>query len=326
MPVKNAGLFLEECLDSIIQQTVVEWELIAIDDHSQDNSLEILQQYATSDTRIKPYKNNGHGIISALRSAYQRSIGDYITRMDADDIMKLNKLELLREQLINHGNGSLAVGLVKYFSDTILGDGYLAYESWLNELTANRINFGSIYKECSIPSPTWMLLREDLDKCGAFESNVYPEDYDLAFRMRAANFKLCPTQEVVHLWRDHPTRSSRTDDNYKDNTFLPLKIDHFLNSDQEPNKQLVLWGAGTKGKKIAKFLGIQNISFKWITNNKKKIGKEIYQIKVESDSAIESMGNSQIIIAIANPEEQQKIKYRLGNSENELDANCFFFC
>lgn len=326
MPVKNAGLFLEACLDSIIQQTAKGWELIAVNDHSDDNSHEILQDYATRDNRIKTYTNTGTGIIDALRLAYQKSSGAYITRMDADDIMTPSKLSQLSQPLIKNGRGSLAVGLVKYFSEDTLGGGYKAYEEWLNSITKTKNNFTSIYKECSIPSPAWMLHREDLDLCNAFTPDVYPEDYDLAFRMRAANFNLYPTIEVVHLWRDHSDRSSRTDDNYKDNTFLKLKVDHFLRSDMDSNKQLVLWGAGKKGKNIAKQLSFHKIPFKWITNNSKKIGKEIYQKILESDNAIESEDNTQLIIAIAHPEEQHKIKRRLGIKDNEGAEDSFFFC
>jgi len=326
MPVKNAGLFLEECLDSILNQSIDNWELIAIDDNSSDNSVHILTRYASNDHRIKTITNTSSGIITALRLAYANANGTYITRMDADDIMLPQKLELLLEPLSINGPRSLSVGLVQYFSETTLGEGYRSYANWLNELTSHSMNFDSIYKECTIPSPAWMLHREDLDRCGAFDSNVYPEDYDLAFRMRADNLKVYPTKEIVHLWRDHPTRSSRTHDNYKDNTFLPLKVNHFLRSDHDTSKHLVLWGAGTKGKKIAKLLKAQNISFKWITNNTKKIGKEIYQKILEPDDSIETQVNNQIIITIAHPEEQQEIKRRLAVENKEDFKNSFFFC
>ena len=95
MPVKNADQFLEECLNSIVQQSFSDWELIAIDDHSTDSSYEILGEYQKKDGRIKVFKNQKNGIIHALRGALERSNGSYITRMDADDIMANIKLEEL---------------------------------------------------------------------------------------------------------------------------------------------------------------------------------------------------------------------------------------
>ena len=76
----------------------------------------------------------------------------------------------------------MATGLVKYFSETTLGDGYQKYEQWLNQLTLENRNFEDIYKECVIPSPAWMCHRDDLDNCGGFAQQQYPEDYDLCFR------------------------------------------------------------------------------------------------------------------------------------------------
>ena len=97
MPVKNAESFLTECLDSIISQSYENWELIAVDDGSSDDSLQILKNYEQSDQRITAYRNDGVGIIDALRLAYNYSQGGMITRMDADDIMTSDKLEVLHK-------------------------------------------------------------------------------------------------------------------------------------------------------------------------------------------------------------------------------------
>jgi len=326
MPVKNAGDYLKECLDSILNQTLQDWELLAVDDHSEDQSNTILAAYAGRDSRVRLLSNSGTGIISALRLAYKNATGDYITRMDADDIMPPKKLELLRHQLLIHGKRSLAVGLVKYFSDTTLGDGYRTYAAWLNKISTAKTNFAWIYKECVVPSPAWMLHREDLDLCGAFESDIYPEDYDLAFRMRASDFKICPTSQVVHLWRDHPVRSSRTSEHYADNRFLNLKIFYFIKSDYNAAKALVLWGAGKKGKKIARLLKAHDIDFMWVTNNHKKIGHIIEDCILKSDENIEQKTNVQLIIAIAQPSSKQTIQQKLMDAQLQACRDYFWFC
>ena len=184
MPVKNTAQFLNECMDSILNQTYKKWELLAIDDGSMDNSLAILTKYSKQDNRIKVFKNNGKGIIEALRLAYSKSSGEFISRMDSDDIMTEDKLTVLSGNLLNAGQGNIATGLVQYFSEKALGDGFKNYENWLNNLTARGSNFTAIYKECVIPSPCWMAYREDLEKCDAFNPNNYPEDYDLVFRFK----------------------------------------------------------------------------------------------------------------------------------------------
>ena len=59
MPVKNAGPFLKECLDSVLSQTEANWELVAVNDGSTDDSLGILESYAYQDNRVKVLENAG---------------------------------------------------------------------------------------------------------------------------------------------------------------------------------------------------------------------------------------------------------------------------
>lgn len=314
MPVKNTSGFLEECLISILNQTYKDWELIAVDDHSEDNSYSILRSYALEDSRITVIKNTGSGIIDALRMAFTKSSGQFITRMDSDDLMEQNKIDLLHKQLQLKGKGNLAVGLVNYFSNNKLGEGYLNYANWLNGLTKSESNFSDIYKECSIPSPCWMVNRIDFNACGGFDSEVYPEDYDLAFRFRKAGFKITAIKKVIHQWRDYETRTSRTDKNYSDNRFSELKVMHFLDQDIDSSLPLILWGAGTKGKKIASLLLNKEVQFQWVCNNPNKIGREIYGTYLMNLSGLDDLSRSQVIVAVSSPHESVEI-------ENGISAN-----
>ena len=219
IPFKNTAVFLPECLDSIINQSYTNWELLIVDDHSLDHSYGVVNAYAKKDKRIQLFKNNKKGIINALQLAFSKSTGSYITRMDSDDIMHHNKLELMLNDLFVNGRKTIALGLVKYFSENGIGDGYAKYESWLNSLTKLGDNYSEIYKECVIPSPCWMIHKDDLVQCGAFNSNIYPEDYDLAFRLYKHSIQPIASQNVLHYWRDYSTRASRTDKHYTENYF-----------------------------------------------------------------------------------------------------------
>lgn len=323
MPVKNTAIFLEECLNSIVNQTLVDWELIAVDDHSIDNSYDILVSFAEKDARIKVVKNEQHGIIGALRLAYQQSCGLFITRMDSDDWMEPDKLELMLSQLQLKGKGHIAVGLVNYFSMTGSGEGYLNYAVWLNELTSTESNFSDIYKECTIPSPCWMVERADFENCGSFNSDIYPEDYDLAFRFRKKGLKIAAVRKVIHQWRDYETRTSRTEQNYSDNRFSELKISHFLDQDIDSNFPLVLWGAGNKGKKIAQLLLDSNLHFDWICNNANKIGKDIYGIFLQDISMLIKQDKAQVIVAVSSQHDSNEIEKMI--LENEQHQYFRFF-
>ena len=326
IPFKNTAGFLSDCLESIQNQTYQNWEVIAINDHSTDESHKVVDDFSRRDPRIKVYKNSGSGIIAALRLAYAKSKGPLITRMDSDDIMTPDKLKVLVNSLARLGKGHLALGQVKYFSDNGISDGYARYEKWLNKLTAEGANYSEIYKECVIPSPCWMVFREDFKLCGAFEPNRYPEDYDLAFRFREQGLKCIPCNEVLHYWRDYDTRTSRTSEHYAQNHFLDIKLQYFLKLDFDEMRPLVVWGAGTKGKNMAQGLIDNQIDFTWICDNPNKIGKFIYGYEMKPYKYLSEMKNPQSIITVANGEAQKTIRSYLEKLGQKPMADYFFFC
>lgn len=325
-PFKNTDEFLIECLESIHNQTHEIWELLIVDDGSTDKSYQIVNDFAERDKRIKLFKNPGEGIIEALRFAFLKSSGTYITRMDSDDIMTPNKLEVLLNNLENHGKNHLATGLVSYFSEEGISDGYSSYETWLNQLTRTGSNYSEMYKECVIPSPSWMVHKDDLLACDAFNPNDYPEDYDLAFRFYKQNFKVIPCNQVLHLWRDYSTRTSRTHKHYAQNYFLEIKLKYFLELDYNPSRPLVVWGAGFKGKAIAKLLIKHQVDFIWICNNPKKIGKHIYEQELYSFNYLKELEQTQCIITVANKQSQQIIRDFIKSNGKFAIEDYFFFC
>ena len=319
MPMRNAAPFITQTLQSIIAQTLTDWELIIIDDHSEDQSAQLISRSFLVDPRIKLFKNEGKGIISALRKALAESRSSVITRMDADDLMFPKKLECMLKAL---EKASVVTAQVEYFrEDQPLGDGYQRYAAWLNGLVDNHDHWAHIYKECVIASPCWMMLKEDLERIGAFNSDTYPEDYDLVFRMYAGRLKVKGIKEILHQWRDHSERSSRTDPHYTDNRFLDLKIRYFLKLDYNPGHRLILWGAGKKGKYLAQLLHSLEIPFHWHTDNKKKWGKEIHGTFLEEISDF-TVGD-QVIIAVANADEQRDIRSFLIKTGVQ---GLYFFC
>lgn len=323
MPMRNALPYLHECIASIINQTYQKWELIVVNDHSTDQSFEVLESFSKKDNRITVLNNTGKGIIDALRLAYSKSSGTYITRMDADDIMPTKKLEVLRKKLIDFPN-AVATGKIKYIGEN-LRNGYQKYELWMNNMMENETHYEQIYRECVIPSPAWMIKRDLFDKIGGFSPNTYPEDYDLTLRMYKANIPIKAVKELVHIWRDYKERTSRNDPNYAFNTFEVLKTQYFHNIDYDKSKTLVLWGGGKKGKNIAKLLIEYKIPFIFACNNPKKINQEIYGMNMENiDSIFNPSQAYQSIIAVANPDDQIEIKKTLNEKLGHVEA--FWFC
>lgn len=324
MPVKNAGKFLHECLQSIKDQTEANWELIAVNDHSTDDSKYILQHFAQNDARIKVLENKGSGIISALQTGYQAANGNFIHRMDADDVMPIIKLKVLKQLLLENGKGNLITGKVSYFADEQLSEGFMNYETWLNELCESNSHWNEIYKECVIPSPCWMIYREDFERCGGFNGDTYPEDYDLVFRFYQSNYKVIASKDTLHLWRDHGARASRTLQQYQENGFFKLKVKYFKDLDYDKNRPLILWGAGKKGKTVAKLLQEEQLPFEWVSNNPNKHGKEIYNQLMASFKSILKKDNPQVLINVAQKKAKEEIIGFLTNL-NLTEAKDYWF-
>lgn len=325
-PFKNTSEFLPECIISILNQTYINWELLIINDHSTDNSYEIVNAFAKQDPRIRLFNSDGIGLIAALLYAFPKCNGEFITRMDSDDIMPNHRLQDMVSDLRLHGKQHVALGLIDYFSANGVGDGFARYERWLNGLISTGKNYTEIYKECVIPSPCWMVYHSDLVACDAFNPNRYPEDYDLAFRFYKHGYKCIASTKLGLHWRDYGERASRTDPNYAENHFIDLKLDYFLELDYNSSRPLTVWGAGKKGKTIAKLLQEKQIPFVWLCDNPKKIGHKIYDIMLFHYKTLSQLNAPQCIVSVANTEAQQDINSYFKAQKMINMHDYFFFC
>ena len=88
VPVHNTAPYLPKCLDSLLAQTYPHLEIICVDDGSTDNSLQILNDYAARDSRIKVFHQEAQGVSAARNTALLHSSGDFVTSLDSDDYIK----------------------------------------------------------------------------------------------------------------------------------------------------------------------------------------------------------------------------------------------
>lgn len=95
MPVFNCGKYLEIQVESILNQTFTNFELLIVDDGSTDNTIDIVKHFSQIDSRVHLYYNEySKGISGALNTAIKYASGDYIARSDGDDVCKSNRLEI----------------------------------------------------------------------------------------------------------------------------------------------------------------------------------------------------------------------------------------
>lgn len=281
MPLKNAGKYLTECLESIQKQSIPNWELIIVDDHSTDHSNSIVQSIQAKDQRIQLIPNEGTGIISALQTALKVCNGPYVTRMDSDDVMPVKRLELMISAINQSDDNTIVTGKVKYFGAHPISEGYLKYENWINQRVSKNDHWKWVYRECVIASPGWMVHRDALLRISAFENLNYPEDYHLVLKWYSSGFKVHSIPEVILNWREHPERISRLSTQYSQESFFELKLKHFIENDMKEASDLLIWGTNGKGKLVARLLMSWNVPFRWMTLFPADHPKKIYNKAIE---------------------------------------------
>lgn len=312
MAAKDTAQYLPACLDSIIAQTYTDWELIVANDHSTDGTPQILEEYAAKDSRIRVIHSERHLLIPTLKEAYALRRGTLINRMDSDDKMPDYKLQVLVDEWDKYGKGHIIAGGTEHFVDEgEVGEGFLKYEQWLNDVARKSAHYEQIYQECVIPSHCWLIHKDDFEKVDGFEPEIYPEDYDLCLRFYKEGLKVIGIDYILHYWRDRSNRISRTWHCYKDNRYFDLKLRYFYEIDRNKKRPLVLWGGGRNGKDMAKLLQEKGDTFHWVCDNERKIGKDIYGVRMEHYDKIGEFENPQIMIVVTSPDGKKAIHKQL---------------
>ncbi|GIR58253.1 MAG: hypothetical protein CM15mP65_08340 [Crocinitomicaceae bacterium] len=112
IPFKNPGKYFKPCLESIRNQSYQNIEVLMIDDHSKKEDVEVARMAQIKDERFQLYRSNGLGIINALQTGLDLAKGEFISRMDADDLMTKDKIELMRSALLKSNQKSVCTALV----------------------------------------------------------------------------------------------------------------------------------------------------------------------------------------------------------------------
>lgn len=106
IPVHNAAPYIAECLDSILSQSMTDWEALCVDDGSTDESLNVLRAYASKDSRIRVISQAQGGVSAARNVGLDRASGEFVAFVDADDYLPAGSLAARVEAI---GDAELAV-------------------------------------------------------------------------------------------------------------------------------------------------------------------------------------------------------------------------
>lgn len=319
LPLKNAAPWIAETIRSIQHQTFEEWELIVINDFSEDNSIEIVKEIAQKDQRIILKNNEKKGIIPALQLALTFAKGKFIARMDADDLMPNNRLSNMVNEIKESSVKTIVTGKVKYFSDKEVSEGYLSYQNWLNERIDKNDHFLHIYRECVIASPNWIAYKEAIIDHNVFDQLIYPEDYDMVFQWYEKGFQIKTIDEVTLFWREHPLRTSRNSTIYNQSSFFELKTSRFIKNYQD--KKIGVLGVNQKGKLVAKQLIENELEFSWYDLKFEQFQSPIYGITIGNPDRI----SCEILVLAIYPENRSGLEEWILKMGFEIGKSAFWF-
>lgn len=254
LPVFNAAAMLAETLESIQAQSCEDFEVVAIDDGSEDGSGDLLLEWSRRDCRFRALLTDHRGIVEAPNRGLASCRGAYVARMDADDRMHPERLEKQLAWLEEYPGLSVVSCLVEIFPHEETGEGMLVYEAWLNGLVDSAAIEREFFVESPIANPSAMMRREELVALGGYQDRGWPEDYDLWLRYRAAGRRFAKVPEVLHYWREHPRRATHVQGRYSVENFLRAKAHYLCAGLLQERDGLAIWGAGKTGRRLAKHL------------------------------------------------------------------------
>ncbi len=200
-PVYNAGVYLREAMESILNQTFRDFELMCINDGSKDKSVEIIQSF--SDPRIRLINNEHNiGLIATLNKGVSLARGKYIARMDQDDIAYPNRLSIQLALLEKHPEAALVCSPVELMNADGQPGGTWAADA--RNRTPEQI-YNTLTKANCVAHPTVLARKEVFEKIPYSPRQVGAEDWDLWMRIVSAGWKIYKTEETLLRYRIHAT-------------------------------------------------------------------------------------------------------------------------
>ena len=301
MPVKNAASYLREAMDSLLSQTYTEFEVVAIDHASTDDSASILKEYALKDGRVKVFGFLDESFVDCLNFGIEKCRGNFIARMDADDVCRPERLALQVAYLNKNSDIGIVGTAVELFGNNgnPVQEGYRRYEKWINSLLLPNDIEREIFVESPMPHPSVMMRKEILcDRLGGYRNFDGPEDYDLWLRARFADVKMAKLPQPLVNWRDYPSRLSRRSGRYSRKNFHKLRANYLAKL--ADGKKVVIQGAGTTGRTLGRYLKNEGVNITaYIDINPRRIGGTKLGLPVYPAEAMASFKGSFLISAVA---------------------------
>ncbi len=268
-------------LESILRQTLDDFEVVIVDDGSTNGTPGLLDSLSSRDARVRVVHAPHRGLIDALNSGIELCRSELIARMDADDISHRERLALQVELMDSDPGVSVCSSLVRMFPRRDLLGGMARYEQWLNSLVTPDEMTRDMFVESPVPHPSAMVRRRELVEIGRYQERGWPEDYDLWLRYHLAGKRFAKVPRTLLFWRHSEERVTLTDSRCSLENFLRVKAHYLAKMLRGIDRPVVLWGAGKTGRRISKHLVREGLEIAAVVDiDWKKIGHALRGISI----------------------------------------------
>lgn len=253
LPARNAADTLPEALASVLQQREAPpFEVVCVDDASTDGTSALLSR----EPRVRVVRGEGRGLVAALNLGLAHCRGEFIARMDADDVMHPDRLRLQAEMLQRDSSLGAIGSLIECFPRP-LTPGLLRLEEWLNAQVTKEQCRNARFVEAPLVHPSATFRRAALGE--GWEDRGWAEDWDLLLRLVSEGWELGKVPQVLLRWRDSPQRLTRTGAAYSEEQMFRLRAFHLARGPLR-GRPFDLWGAGPTGKRLARALEAHGVA------------------------------------------------------------------
>lgn len=277
LPVHDAEATLGDALASISAQTLEDHEAVVVLNGCTDGSVRIARERASIDDRVRVIELPEPGLVTALNWGLEQVRGPIVARMDADDHMMPERLELQVRGLEEHPEWAvIACGVRHAGVEGLRSDGMARHVEWLNGLVTPAAIRASRFIDAPVAHPSVAFRASEVRACGGYRDGDFPEDHDLWLRLLGAGRVIGKVPQVLVEWRDRPGRLTRSDPRYRDEAHRRLRHEHLIEGPLAGGRTCRIWGAGPFGRMHAKELRSLGANVEDLIDiDPRKIGREV---------------------------------------------------
>lgn len=238
VPVYNAEMYLEQCVDSLLQQTYQNVEIILVDDGSTDRSGNMCDIYAEKESRVKVYHQENSGQAVARNVALTVAEGDYVIYVDSDDYVRIDYVEKLLELVFEY-----RVDIIQCYAQKFWENGKAETlkikENKVQIYTASEALREFCYQRKFYAGPCAKIIRKELMEGLEFPSNMGYEDLAIMYRLIGKASRIALAPEVMYFYRQHINSTMHTvfSDKKVDRIRIAEEMKSYIEQNYPENRQ-----------------------------------------------------------------------------------------